>query len=112
VDLGFKLFATSGTAAALKAAGIPVKKLFKLNEGRPNALDMIKNGDLAMIINTPSGKVAREDEVKIRSTATANRISIITTLRGARASLEGIRALREHGLHVVPLQEYHAKSVS
>ncbi|MGB8170826.1 MAG: carbamoyl-phosphate synthase large subunit [Chthoniobacteraceae bacterium] len=108
VDLGFTLWATSGTAAALKAAKIPVKKLFKLNEGRPNALDMIKNGELAMIINTPSGKVAREDEVKIRSTATANRIPIITTLRAANASLEGIRALRERGLHVKTLQEYHA----
>ncbi len=107
VELGFKLFATSGTAAALKAAGLPVTKLFKLNEGRPNALDMIKNGELALIINTPSGKVAREDEVKIRSTATANRIPIITTLRAANASLEGIRALKEHGLSVKPLQEYH-----
>ena len=52
-ELGFTLYATSGTAAALKAAEIPVKKLFKLNEGRPNALDMIKNGELALIINTP-----------------------------------------------------------
>jgi len=108
VELGFKLYATSGTAAALKAAGIPVKKLFKLNEGRPNALDMIKNGELALIVNTPSGKVAREDEVKIRSTATANRIPVFTTVRGARASLEGIRALRECGLSVKSLQEYHA----
>ena len=107
VDLGFTLFATSGTGAALKAAGIPVQKLFKLNEGRPNALDMIKNGELAMIINTPSGKVAREDEVKIRSTATGNRIPIITTLRAANASLAGIRALRAHGLSVKSLQEYH-----
>ncbi len=107
VDLGFNLYATSGTAAALDAAKVPVKKLFKLNEGRPNALDMIKNGELAMVINTPSGKVAREDEVKIRSTATANRIPIITTLRAATASLEGIRAMREHGLNVKPLQEYH-----
>jgi len=107
VELGFTLYATSGTAAALKAAGVPVKKLFKLNEGRPNALDMIKNGELAMIVNTPSGKVAREDEVKIRSTATANRIPVFTTLRGAQASLEGIRALRECGLSVKTLQEYH-----
>jgi len=107
VELGFTLYATSGTAAALKAAGVPVKKLFKLNEGRPNALDMIKNGELAMIVNTPSGKVAREDEVKIRSTATANRIPVFTTLRGAQASLEGIRALRESGLSVKTLQEYH-----
>jgi carbamoyl-phosphate synthase large subunit len=107
VELGFTLYATSGTAAALKAAGVPVKKLFKLNEGRPNALDMIKNGELALIVNTPSGKVAREDEVKIRSTATANRIPVFTTLRGARASLEGIRALKESGLSVKTLQEYH-----
>jgi carbamoyl-phosphate synthase large subunit len=108
-DLGFKIYATSGTAAALKTAGIPVKKLFKLNEGRPNALDMIKNGELAMIINTPSDKISREDEIKIRSTATANRIPVITTLRAARASLEGIRALKEHGLNVKPLQEWHAR---
>ena len=106
-DLGFKIYATSGTAAALKAAGVPVTKLFKLNEGRPNALDMIKNGELALIINTPSGKVSREDEVKIRSTATANRIPVITTLRAAKASLDGIRALKEHGLNVKPLQEWH-----
>ena len=85
-----------------------MKKLFKLSEGRPHALDMIKNGELALIINTPSGKTPREDEVKIRSTAAANRIPIMTTLRAARASVEGIRALREHGLGVKSLQEYHA----
>jgi len=108
-DLGFTIYATSGTAAALKAAGIAVKNLFKLNEGRPNALDMIKNGELQLIINTPAGKVAREDEIKIRSTATANRIPVITTLRAAKASLDGIRALKEHGLNVKPLQDWHAK---
>jgi len=108
-DLGFTIYATSGTAAALKGAGIAVKNLFKLNEGRPNALDMIKNGELQLIINTPAGKVAREDEIKIRSTATANRIPVITTLRAAKASLDGIRALKEHGLNVKPLQEWHAK---
>ncbi len=107
-ELGFVLYATGGTAATLQGAGIPVKKLFKLGEGRPNALDMIKNGELAMIINAPSGKTAREDEIRIRSTASSARIPIITTLRAARASLEGIQALREHGLHVKTLQEYHA----
>jgi carbamoyl-phosphate synthase large subunit len=106
-ELGFQLFATSGTAAMLHTAGVPVKKLFKLTEGRPNALDMLKNGELAMIINAPSGKAAREDEIRIRSTASSARIPIITTLRAARASLEGIRAIREHGLSVKPLQEYH-----
>ncbi|MEP6672052.1 MAG: carbamoyl-phosphate synthase large subunit [Chthoniobacter sp.] len=108
-DLGFKIYATSGTATALKAAGIPVQKLFKLSEGRPHALDMIKNGELALVINTPSGKISREDEVKIRSTATANRIPVITTLRAAKASLDGIRALKEHGLNVKPLQDWHGR---
>ena len=107
-DLGFTLLATSGTAVSLENAGVPVKRLFKLSEGRPNALDMLKNGELAMIINTPSGKSAREDEVKIRSTASSARIPVMTTLRAARASLEGIRALREHGLSVKTIQEYHA----
>jgi carbamoyl-phosphate synthase large subunit len=107
-DLGFTLYATSGTARALKGAGVPVQTLFKIGEGRPNALDMVKNGELNLIINTPSGKTAREDEVKIRSTVSSARIPIMTTLRAAAASLEGIRALREHGLSVRTLQEFHA----
>ena len=109
VDLGFTLYATSGTAAALKTANIPVKKLFKLNEGRPNALDMIKNGELALIINTPSGKVCargRDQNPQHRQRRTH---PVITTLRAAHASLEGIRALREHGLNVKSLQEYHGR---
>jgi carbamoyl-phosphate synthase large subunit len=106
VELGFKLFATSGTAAVLEKEGVPVTKIFKLSEGRPNALDMLKNGELAMVINTPSGKAAREDEVKIRSTASSNRVPVMTTLRAARASLEGIRAMRD-GYSVKPLQEWH-----
>jgi carbamoyl-phosphate synthase large subunit len=109
VDLGFTLYATSGTAAALEKAGVPVKKLFKLAEGRPNALDMLKNGELALIINTPSGKTAREDEAKIRSTASSARVPVMTTLRAARASLEGIRSMRDLGLRVKPLQEWHDK---
>ena len=107
VALGFTLYATSGTAAALESAGVPVTKIFKLSEGRPNALDMLKNGELAMVINTPSGKSAREDEVKIRSTASSARVAVMTTLRAAQASLEGIRAMKEIGLRVKPLQEWH-----
>jgi len=106
-ELGFRLFATSGTAQALKEGGVDSIKLFKLAEGRPNALDMIKNGELSLIINTPAGKNPRVDEVKIRSTAAANRLPIMTTLRAARASAEGIRALREHGLSVKTVQEFH-----
>ncbi len=108
-SLGFKIFATSGTAAAIAERDTPVQRLFKLTEGRPNALDMIKNGELQIILNTPSGKTPREDEVKIRSAAVAARVPIITTLRGAQASLLGIRSLREHGLSVKALQEYHAR---
>jgi carbamoyl-phosphate synthase large subunit len=106
-ELGFTLLATGGTAAALRKAGVPVETLFKIGEGRPNTLDLVKNGELALIINTPSGKSAREDEVRIRSTANSGRIPVMTTLRAARASLEGIRAIREHGLRVRPLQSYH-----
>jgi carbamoyl-phosphate synthase large subunit len=106
-DMGFVLYATGGTAAALKNADVPVKKLFKLSEGRPNALDMLKNGELSLIINTPSGKAAREDEVKIRSTASSSRVPVMTTLRAARASVQGIRELKSHGFEVRPLQEWH-----
>ena len=106
-ELGFTLYATSGTAAALESASVPVTKIFKLSEGRPNALDMLKNGELALVINTPSGKAAREDEVKIRSTASSSRVPVTTTLRAARASLEGIRAMKASGYTVKPLQDWH-----
>jgi carbamoyl-phosphate synthase large subunit len=105
--LGFKIYATAGTASAIKASGTPVIKLFKLAEGRPNVLDMIKNGEISFIINTPAGKTPREDEVKIRSAAVAQRIPIMTTMRAAKASLQGISSLREHGFGVKCIQEYH-----
>ena len=107
-QLGFKIFATSGTAAAIKAAGAPVTKLFKLTEGRPNVLDMIKNGEIQFIINTPSGKSPREDEVRIRSATVSSRIAIMTTMRAARASVNGIRSFQQKGITVKTIQEYHA----
>jgi carbamoyl-phosphate synthase large subunit len=106
--LGFELCATDGTARLLTGAGLKVATLFKLSEGRPNCLDLIKNGELQLIINTPAGKSPRADEVKIRTAAVANKISIMTTLAGAKAAVLGIRALQERGLSVAPLQEYHA----
>ncbi len=109
VELGFQLYATSGTYQALCAAGVPVKKLFKLTEGRPHVLDMIKNGEIAFIINTPSGKNPRRDEVVIRGAAVSHRIPIMTTLSAAAASVGGIRSVQAKGLSVKPLQEYHAK---
>jgi carbamoyl-phosphate synthase large subunit len=107
-DLGFTIYATSGTASVLAENGIPAKVLHRLNEGRPNVLDMIKNGDIHFIINTPSGQQPRKDEIVIRSAAVAGRIATMTTLRGARASADAIRAIREKGLSVKSLQEYHA----
>ena len=68
---------------------------------------MIKNGEVQFIINTPSGKIPREDEVKIRSAAVSNRIPIMTTLSGAKASLNGIVSMKTKGLRVKPIQEYH-----
>jgi len=107
--LGFTIYATAGTAAAIKASGTPVKALFKLSEGRPNVLDMIKNDEISFIINTPAGKTPRQDEVKIRSAAVAQRIPIMTTMRAAKASVRGIRSMKEQGFGVKCLQEYHPK---
>jgi carbamoyl-phosphate synthase large subunit len=106
-DLGFGLFATAGTVAALAAEGLAATKLHRLGEGRPNILDMIKNGEIQFIINTPSGQQPRKDEVIIRSAAVSNRIATMTTLRGAKASVLAIRAAREKPLSVRSLQEYH-----
>jgi carbamoyl-phosphate synthase large subunit len=106
-ELGFGIIATSGTAAMLSAAGIAVRRVFKLREGRPHVLDRITNGDVQLIINTPSGKIPREDELKMRSGARLMKIPIITTMRAAQASVTGIRALQAHGITVKSLQEYH-----
>jgi carbamoyl-phosphate synthase large subunit len=109
VDLGFGIIATSGTAATLAAANIPVEKVFKVREGRPNVLDRVKNGDINFIINTPSGKIPREDEVRIRNAALAKKIPIMTTVRAALASANGIRSLQKHKVRVRSLQEYHCE---
>jgi carbamoyl-phosphate synthase large subunit len=107
VQLGFKLFATSGTAAALQAGDVSFQKLFKLSEGRPHVLDMIRNEQIDLIINTPSGNTPRRDEVRIRSLAVSQRIPILTTISGLEASIRAIRALQAKGLDVRSLQEYH-----
>ena len=108
VKLGFGIISTSGTAASLDKAKIKVKKVFKLHEGRPNVLDRVKNGDINFIINTPSGKIPREHEVMIRNAALAARIPIMTTVRAAQASANGIRSLQKSKVQVRSLQEYHA----
>jgi carbamoylphosphate synthase large subunit/REP element-mobilizing transposase RayT len=108
VALGFGIIATSGTATALEAARVPVTRVFKIREGRPNVLDRVKNGDISFIINSPSGKIPREDEVTIRNAAIAQKIPIMTTLRAAQASVYGIRSLQKSKVRVRSLQEYHS----
>jgi carbamoyl-phosphate synthase large subunit len=108
-DLGFTLYATSGTGSVISEAGIPVNILPKLASGqRPNVIDLMKNKDMALVINTPSGKNPREDEVKIRTAAMQNRIPIMTTLRGADAALRAIKSLQGSEVQVRALQEYHS----
>ena len=107
-ELGFKIHATGGTYKRLKDEEIDVERLYKLAEQkRPNVIDMMKNGDIHFIINTPSGHEAREDEVKIRSGAVQHKISHCTNLSAAEASVKAIRSLQENELTVTPLQEHH-----
>ena len=108
-ELGFSIFATGGTYRRFKAEGIQVERLYKLAEKkRPNVMDMMKNGEIQFIINTPSGHEAREDEITIRSGAVANTISHCTNLSAAEASILAIRSLQDNELTVTTLQEYHA----
>jgi carbamoyl-phosphate synthase large subunit len=104
-DQGFELIATRGTAAVLKQNGIPVREIYKIQEGRPNLLDLMKNGAVKLVINTPSGRGRRTDEGRIRAAAVAHRVTCITTLAAAQAAVEACRALRERPLTVAALQD-------
>jgi carbamoyl-phosphate synthase large subunit len=107
-SLGFTLVATEGTRKAILEAGVPCEVVHKIAEGRrPNILDMMKNREIAMIINTPSEKETRKDEVLIRATSVSTRTPIQTTLRGARAAAHAIGSLQKNKLEVKTLQEYH-----
>ncbi|MGD0539499.1 MAG: carbamoyl-phosphate synthase large subunit [Verrucomicrobiota bacterium] len=107
VELGFELIATGGTATVLEKAGLKVRHIFKLQEGRPNALDLLKNRELQLVVNTPSGATPRADEVRIRTTAVYTGTPIMTTLSSVKAALLGIAALKRQGYGVQTLQEYH-----
>jgi carbamoyl-phosphate synthase large subunit len=91
----------------LEKAGLKVRRIPKLNEGRPNAVDFLKNKEIQLVINTPSGANPRADEVKIRTTAVMTGTPIMTTLSGARAAALGIEALQKRGYGVRTVQEYH-----
>jgi carbamoyl-phosphate synthase large subunit len=106
--LGFQIVSTDGTGAVLKRNGIAVDELLKVSEGRPNVLDMLKNGKLDLIIDTPSGDAAKADHHLIRKEATMRDIPTITTLAGAMAAVQGIASVKAAGSRARALQDYHA----
>lgn len=108
--MGYRLIATGGTATVLNKHGIAVEVVAKLQEGRPNLIDLMKNDEVQLIINTPSGRGARTDEGKIRAAAVARRVTCITTLSAAFAAADACRALRDGEMTVTPLQDWFQKS--
>jgi carbamoyl-phosphate synthase large subunit len=104
-EMGYRIFATGGTAQSLRNNSVPVEEVMKLNEGRPNLLDHMKNGAVHLIINTPSGRGSRPDEVRIRVEAVAHRVTCITTISAAHAAVEACKALRAQELTVTALQD-------
>jgi carbamoyl-phosphate synthase large subunit len=110
--LGFKIVATRGTAAYLRAHGLDVEIVFKINEGRPHIGDALRNKKIALVINTPLGRESFFDDRAVRSLAMLQGVPAITTLTGAAAAVAAIAAMRTEGLTVKSLQEYHAGRVT
>jgi carbamoyl-phosphate synthase large subunit len=106
-ELGFNILATRGTAEVLRRNGVRVEVLNKMHEGRPHVVDFMKNREMQLIINTPSGKRQRADQWSIRSYAVLYNIPLITTMSAARAALHGMESLIERGMEVKPLQDWH-----
>jgi carbamoyl-phosphate synthase large subunit len=109
-DLGFELLATRGTAKLLKEHGLDVLPVLKVHEGRPNIVDMIKNGEVAMVINTASGKRTNHDSRAIRQTTLHYGVPFTTTISGARAIARAIQHQQNKALRVECLQDYYAAS--
>jgi carbamoyl-phosphate synthase large subunit len=108
VDLGFKIVATEGTANVLEKKGLIVERVFKVQEGRPNVVDLIKGDRIQLIVNTPRGQDTIFDEKAIRRAAVLARIPTITTIAAAQAAAEGIAAMQRHQTTVYALQQLHA----
>lgn len=106
MELGFKVVATAGTCKTLKEHGLDVERVLKLHEGRPHVLDSIKNEQIQLIINTPAGQEAHEDDRLIRRTALTYKIPMITTIAGAKATAAAIRSMQAEALTVTALQDY------
>jgi carbamoyl-phosphate synthase large subunit len=112
VSLGFKIVATRGTASALHATGVPCEEVYKVNEGRPNIVDLIKTSKVHLVINTPLGRESFYDEKSIRRAAIRYNIPCITTLSAAHAAVRGIHALIELKREVSCLQDLHSSRVA
>jgi carbamoyl-phosphate synthase large subunit len=112
MELGFHLVATEGTANAIERAGMTVERVYKVKEGRPNVVDLIKGERIQLIINTPRGADPYFDEKAIRRAAVIGRIPTITTMAAARAAVEGIAALQRRQITVNPLQKLHAEHLA
>ena len=108
-EFGFQIYATRGTASSLRASGLECRTVMKVNEGRPNALDLIANRKVGLIVNTPAGPYAFGDEKKIRAAATQHGIPSMTTLNAAKAAVNGIAARQAHAARVRPLQHLYAE---
>src|SRR5690606_18752199 len=106
-DMGFRIMATQGTAEFLRARGIPAEGVLKVHEGRPNTIDMIVNGQVQLLINTPLGKYAQRDDYTMRQAAVAHRVPYTTTMSAANAACDAILALRFRQPSVRSLQEWH-----
>jgi carbamoyl-phosphate synthase large subunit len=106
---GLKIIATRGTASALARAGIEIEEVYKVNEGRPNIVDLIKTGKVNLVINTPLGRESFYDEKSIRRAAVRYNVPCITTLSAARAAARGIRAMAGHAADVAALQDLHRR---
>ena len=105
--LGYKIVSTSGTADVLRKNSLEVEVVEKLGEGRPDILDLIKNNEIKLVINTPGDKKTKVDESKIRSEVIMRMIPIVTTLSGARATVNGLESFKKKGFSVKALQDYH-----
>jgi carbamoyl-phosphate synthase large subunit len=108
LELGFNLCATAGTADVLNASGVSACSVLKVHEGRPNVIDMLKNREISLVINTPLGRRGKSDSTAIRREALARQVPTITTIPGAAAAVTGLESLARGELKVLSLQEYHA----
>jgi carbamoyl-phosphate synthase large subunit len=109
-DLGFRIIATKGTAQAISRMGIPVTAINKIGDGSPHVVDYIRNGEVDLVINTPTGSGARSDGYEIRTAAVRHGLPCLTTMTGASAAARAIGAMRDDAAEPISLQELHARS--